>query len=190
VCFQRVVSHEMFQGLWVIIAINHQMACQKESSHKSRWNGFLWMSWHIMTHYERKRVIKGYYGIFDIFQSGFVLGLQKVHTHAAQVPWCYPNCHIILNGPITFQIILCSALCMSLPSIFHCTRPSAIDQTPCSSPNSNTLLATQTLHPRYAISLHSKYACYASPVPLFFTAQRLKGYILCLTSVLHLLPMI
>jgi hypothetical protein len=27
--FQRVVSRELFQGLWVIIDINHQMTCQK-----------------------------------------------------------------------------------------------------------------------------------------------------------------
>jgi len=33
---QIVVSHELFQGLWVIVVINHQMACQKESIHKSR----------------------------------------------------------------------------------------------------------------------------------------------------------
>jgi hypothetical protein len=73
------VSHELFQGLWVIIAINHQMACQKESTHKSRWNHFFWLSWEIMTHYERKRVIKGYYGTFDIFQMIMVLDLQNVH---------------------------------------------------------------------------------------------------------------
>ena len=77
--FQIVVSHELFQDLWVIVVINHQMACQKESSHNSRWNGFLWISWDIMTNYERKRVIKGYYGIFDIFQMLMVLDLQKVH---------------------------------------------------------------------------------------------------------------
>jgi hypothetical protein len=85
----------MFQGLWVIVPINHEMKHQKESSYR-----FLGMSWDIMTHYEIKRVIKGYYGIFFIFQMFVVLDLQKLHTLlklTAQVPWSYTNCHITLK---------------------------------------------------------------------------------------------
>jgi len=55
------------------------------------------MSWDNMTDYERKRVIKGYYGIFFIFQMFVVLDLQNVHTLCkliVQVPSCYTNCHI------------------------------------------------------------------------------------------------
>jgi len=98
------VSHEFFQGPWVIIAIKHQMTCQKELIHKSRWNVFLWISWDIITHYERKRVIKGYYGIFDIFQMLMVLELQKVHT-LHNFLGATQTVISLQNSQITFQIV-------------------------------------------------------------------------------------
>jgi hypothetical protein len=53
---------------------------------------------------ESSKVIMSYLLSFKMI---FVLGLQKVHTlckFAAQIAWRYPNNHVILNGPITFQI--------------------------------------------------------------------------------------
>jgi hypothetical protein len=71
-----------------------------------RWNGFLCISWDIMTHYERKRVIKCYYGIFDIFQIHMVLDLQKVHMcKLCKFLGATQTVISLQNSQITFQII-------------------------------------------------------------------------------------
>jgi hypothetical protein len=138
---------------------------------------------------ESSKVIMSYFLSFKVV---FVLDLQKVHTlcktrcaNCLALPKL--SCHPKQTNHISNQIFSAYA-CLS-PPIFHCKRPSSIDQTPFFKQIQNTLPATQTCPARYTSSvcpLHKFTQQLHATHPLFFTAQRLKGSILCLTSILHL----
>jgi hypothetical protein len=72
-------------------------------------------------------------------------------------------------------------ICMFFPTIFHCTRISAFDQTPSFKQIQIPYLLRKPCQARYAKFTQQFHATH----PLFFTTQRLNTYVLSPISIFH-----